>query len=417
MEVDERRLRENMLTNGEFGAVASEGHGRTVLTGSEADKRAREHLVTKMHGLDMAVRVDVVGNIVGRWTPDSADPGAAPVAAGSHLDSVPEGGIFDGLLGIYGALEAVRAIQESDRKPEHPLEVVSFTEEEGTRFGVGLLGSSVATGQRNTDEALSLTDDSGTTLETHLESIGFRGENRLDASAWDAWLELHPEQSTQLENAGYQAGVVSAITGLRRYGVEFGGEANHAGGVRMGDRSDAFVAASTFVTDINRAARDVVADGHDFAVATVGSAAVEPNASNVVPRRVELGLDIRDTNTETIKELVRRAQQSLARIEQEYGVETQLTKRHMIDPAEMSDRCRGAIEAAGTEHGVETLAVRSGGGHDTMNVARVTDAGLLFTPSQDGISHSPAEWTDWEDCATCTRMLAEALADLAGAGH
>jgi N-carbamoyl-L-amino-acid hydrolase len=318
--------------------------------------------------------------------------------------------------GVYGALEAVRTIQESDREPERPLEVVSFTEEEGTRFGVGLLGSSVAAGQRTVEDALALADDDGTTLETHLENVGFRGEGRLDASEWDAWLELHIEQSTELEQAGCQVGNVSAITGLTQYGVEFVGEANHAGGARMADRSDALLAASAFVTDINRAAREVVAGGDDFAVATVGSVEVEPNATNVVPGRVELGLDVRDTDPATIEELLDRARRSLDRIEQEHGVETALTERHATEPAEMSTRCREAVETAGERCGIETLELGSGGGHDTMNVARVTDAGLLFAPSQDGISHSPEEWTDWADCAAATRVLAAAMADLAGAG-
>ncbi|SDJ80699.1 N-carbamoyl-L-amino-acid hydrolase [Halovenus aranensis] len=414
MDVDEARLRERLDTNGKFGQIDSEtGRGRTVLTGSEADRQAREHLVEEMEQLGMDVRVDAVGNIAGRWTPESADPTAAPVATGSHLDSVPRGGIFDGPLGVYGGLEAVRAIRDSDREPARPIEVVSFTEEEGTRY-VGLLGSSVAAGQRSVEEALALEDDDGTTLETRLERIDFQGEGRLDASRWEAWLELHPEQSTELEEAGCQAGVVSAITGLEQHSVEFVGEANHAGGTRMPDRRDALVAASTFVTDIERAAREVTASGDSFAVATVGSIDAEPNATNVVPGRVEVGLDIRDTDSETIAALRDRAKQILARIEDEHGVETAFGERHGTAPAAMSERCRRALDRAAERHGVDTLSLRSGGGHDTMNVARVTDAGLLFAPSRDGISHSPAEWTDPADCAACTRVLAEALAGLAG---
>ncbi|MFC7058752.1 M20 family metallo-hydrolase [Halovenus salina] len=416
MDIDETQLQKRLRANGDFGAVPSEtGHGRTVLTGSEADRQAREQLVEQMEDLDMDVRVDAVGNIAGRWTPASADPEAPPVATGSHLDSVPRGGIFDGPLGVYGGLEAVRAIQASDHEPARPIEVVSFTEEEGTRY-VGLLGSSVAAGERSVETALALEDDDGTTLETRLEQIGFQGEGRLDASGWEAWLELHPEQSTELETAGCQAGVVSAITGLRQYSVEFVGEANHAGGTRMPDRRDALVAASTFVTDIERAAREVVADGDSFAVATVGSIDAEPNATNVVPDHVELGLDIRDTDTETIGALRDRARQILARIKDDHGVETDLSERHGTEPAAMSERCREALEAAADRHGIAHRSLRSGGGHDTMNVARVTDAGLLFAPSRDGISHSPEEWTDWEDCVACTRVLAEAVADLAEAG-
>lgn len=417
MHVDTDRLRDHLLDSGEFGAVDSDaGHGRTVLTGSDADRQAREYFVGQLEALGMDARVDAVGNVVGRWTPASADPGADPVAAGSHLDSVPRGGIFDGPLGVYAALEAVRAIRDSERTPARPIEVVSFTEEEGTRFDVGLLGSSVAAGKRSVDAALALEDDDGTTLRSHLERIGFRGDGRLDASGWDAWLELHIEQSTELERTDRRAGVVSAITGLRQYTVELVGESNHAGGTRMEDRTDALVAAAAFVTDVNRAAREVVATGDPFAVATVGRVDVEPNATNVVPGRVALGLDVRDVTPGTIDELVERVRTSLARIESTHGVETAITEQHATAPAEMSERCVQALSAAAERRGIGTMDLRSGGGHDTMNVARVTDAGLLFAPSRDGISHSPREWTDWEDCAACTLVLAEALADLAEDG-
>lgn len=414
MHVDTDRLRDDLLTNGTFGRVESEGHGRTVLTGSEADRSAREHLVESFEALGMDVRVDTVGNVVGRWTPETADPGAAPVAAGSHLDSVPHGGIFDGPLGVYGALEAVRAIRESDRTLARPIEVVSFTEEEGTRFGVGLLGSSVAAGELPTEEALALEDETGTTLERRLRDIGFHGEGVLDPGGWDSWLELHVEQSTTLESAGKQAGIVTAITGVSHYTVEFVGETNHAGATGMDERTDALAAAATFVADVERAAREVVARGDEFAVATVGRVEVEPNATNVVAGRVEVGLDVRDVSAEVMDTLLERARASLARIEASRGVETSMAKDQRTDPVEMSDRLREALTAGCERHGVPSMDLPSGGGHDTMTVARHTDAALLFAPSVDGISHSPAEWTDWEDCAACTLVLAEALADLAG---
>ena len=412
--VDGNRLREHVETNATFGSVA-DGRGRTVLTGSSADRDAREYLLGEFDRLGLDVTVDAVGNLAGRWTPESARPDARPVATGSHLDSVPRGGWFDGPLGVYAALEAVEAIKESGLEPTRPLEVVSFTEEEGTRFGVGLLGSSVAAGLRSPASALALEDGAGETLETRLESIGFRGQGRLDATGWDAWLELHVEQSTALEDAGCRAGIVTAITGLEQYTVTFVGEADHAGGTRMGDRRDALRGAAAFVEDIGRGANELAADNAPFAVATVGSVSVEPNATNVVPGRVELGLDIRDVEGEVIDELRRRAERSLARIEANRDLETDLERRHGTRPAAMSRRCRRALEEAGRRADVPSMELPSGGGHDTMNVARVTDAGLLFVPSVDGVSHSPEEWTDWEDCRAGAQVLASALADLSGA--
>ncbi len=215
MEIDGERLRHDIETNATFGATAAdEGRGRTVLTGSEADRRAREHFIERLEDAGLDVRVDAVGNIAGRWTPPQCDPGAAPVAFGSHLDSVPRGGIFDGPLGTYGALEGVRAMQEAGAAPDRPVEVVCFTEEEGARFGIGTLGSSVATGRLDATDALELTDDEGVTLGERLEGIGFDGDAEIGAAGWDAWAELHIEQGTRLTAADAGVGVVESITGI-----------------------------------------------------------------------------------------------------------------------------------------------------------------------------------------------------------
>lgn len=414
--VSKDRLREDLLTNGEFGAVETEdGHGRTVLTGSEADRKAREHLVGKMEGLGMEVDIDAVGNIAGRWVPNSADPDVAPVAAGSHLDSVPNGGIFDGPLGVYSALEAVRAMQEAGAEPDRPVVVVSFTEEEGGRFDVGTLGSSVAIGDLHVEEALSLRDENGKTLEDHLKRIGFQGTGTLDVAEWDAWFEIHIEQSTTLERSDIPVGIVTAITGIKNCNVEIIGDADHAGGTHMDERSDALLGASEFITTVNEIAHEIVETESEFAAATVGSIEVDPNARNVVPGRVEINTDFRDTDVRIMEEIADRAEKSLARIAKRYDLSTELDRYRTIDPARMSDRCIAAIKKVGNDREIQTTELPSGGGHDSMNVARVTDAGMLFAPSRDGISHSPLEWTDWEDCAHVANVLLYAILDLAGA--
>lgn len=416
MNVDRERLRADLEANAAFGAVdTDEGRGRTVLTGTEANRAARRRFLDRLEDAGLDVRIDAVGNVAGRWTPDSADPDADPVAAGSHLDSVPEGGIFDGPLGVYAALEAVRAMQDAGVDPARPVEVVSFTEEEGQRFASGLLGSSVAVGERSVEDALELVadDDPDRTLGGALDEMGFRGEGRLDASEWDAWLELHVEQHTRLESAGVPAGVVSAITGITHCEVEIRGEADHAGATPMGDRTDALAAAAEFVRDVERAANEVVAGDSSTAVGTVGSLDVRPNATNVVPGAVEVGVDVRDVDRDAMEAIVSRARRSLARLERERGVETEFERPFDLDPTPMSDRVRDAARDAGASAGIETLDCHSGAAHDTMHVASVTDAGLLFAPSEDGISHNPREWTDWDDCAAATRVLAGALATLA----
>ncbi|MFC7098807.1 M20 family metallo-hydrolase [Halobaculum marinum] len=414
--VDADRLRADIEANAEFGAVdAAEGRGRTVLVGMEANRRAREYLVDRMDAAGLDVTVDAVGNVAGRWTPDGADPDAAPVAAGSHVDSVPEGGIFDGPLGVYAALEAVRAMQDADVTPDRPVVVVSFTEEEGQRFADGLLGSSVAVGERTVEEALALTDDDGVTLAAALEGIGFAGSGRLDASAWDAFYELHIEQDTTLEAAGVPVGVVTTITGITHLDVTIRGEANHAGATHMHERTDALAAAAELVLDVERAANDVVDTSSDSAVGTVGSLDVSPNATNVVPGRVDAGVDIRDVAYESMETVVDAVGDTLARIEADRGVETEFSRPFDLHPTPMAERLREAAHRAGETAGLTTMDLHSGAAHDTMHVANVTDASLLFAPSRDGISHNPREWTDWEDCAAATRVLAGAIAETAGA--
>jgi N-carbamoyl-L-amino-acid hydrolase len=421
--VDGDRLRRDLEANAAFGAIDHDdpdARGRTVLAGTDASRRARERLVDRLRAAGLDVRVDAVGTIVGRWTPAGARPDAAPVAAGSHLDSVPEGGIFDGPLGVYAALEAVRAIDEAGAgdRLDRPVEVVSFTEEEGARFSAGLTGSAVAAGVRSVEETLALTDDDGVTLGDAMERIGFAGEGRVDVGDWDAWLELHVEQDSRLAAAGVPVGVVTTITGIARREATIRGEADHAGTTGMDDRSDALAAAAEVVLDVESAAREVVAaaDGARTAVGTVGSCTVSPNAANVVPGRVDLGVDVRDVRRSSMDRLLDATDESLSRVATERDVAVDATTTLDLDPAPMADRVRRAVHRAGDAAGVATTDLHSGAAHDTMHVARETDAGLLFAPSRDGRSHSPYEWTDWDDCAAATRVLATALATLAGAG-
>jgi N-carbamoyl-L-amino-acid hydrolase len=414
MQIDQERLRADIERNGEFGATdADEGRGRTLLTGSDADGEARSYFVSRLEDAGLDVRVDAVGNIAGRWTPESADPDAAPVAVGSHLDSVPEGGIFDGPLGVYAALEAVRALQEGNVDPDRPVEVVSFTEEEGARFDVGLLGSSVAAGVRDVDEVHALTDDEGVTLAERLDDVGFRGEGRLDAAEWDAWAELHIEQDTTLEDAGEGVGVVDAIAGITNCRARVTGEANHAGATPMAERRDALTAASTFALDVERAANEVVAERSETAVATVGKFDVSPNAKNVVPGEVRMLVDVRDVDHDAIDAMCDAAEESLDRIARDRPVDTEFDRYRDLPPTRLADRCVDAALDAADAEGVPHRRMHSAALHDTAHVAGVADAVMLFAPSEDGVSHNPREWTDWADCAAATRVLARTVASLA----
>jgi N-carbamoyl-L-amino-acid hydrolase len=355
MDVDKTRLRTDIETNATFGAIETDdGRGRTVLTGTIPNQQAREHLVDRLEQADMDVRIDAVGNIAGRWSPPSAD--AAPIAAGSHLDSVPEGGIFDGPLGVYAALEAVRTMQDDGFEPTHPIEVVCFTEEEGQRFAEGMLGSSVTAGDRSIETALDLTDSDGTTLDTALTESGFRGEDRIDARDWDAWLELHIEQSGRLEAADIPIGVVTTITGITHCEVVINGEANHAGTTSMVERTDGLTAASEFALDVETAAQEIAKED-DAAVGTVGSILTHPNATNVVPGRVEMGIDVRSIEYSSMNEIVERARTNLARIADERDVETHFEREFDLHPTPMSDHCRNVTHKACETAGIDTLSM------------------------------------------------------------
>ncbi len=413
MEVDQQRLRQDILETAEFGSLdVDDGYGRTVLTGSEADRVAREYLIDRLEAEGLTVRVDPVGNIAGRWTPDGVGPDVAPIAVGSHLDSVPRGGIFDGPLGVYAALEAVRTIRTADVSLDRPLEVVSFTEEEGGRFGIGTLGSSVATGLRPVADALELEDDEGWTLRERLSAIGFNGDEQIDPAEWDAWLELHIEQGTRLESSGASVGIVDAITGITNCLVTVSGNADHAGTTLMDERADALVAAADFVSRVESIASEIASE-HPAAVATVGRHTVEPNVRNVVPGHVEMELDIRDVEHETMTALVDRIRAALDEVARTYSVETTIDRFRDDAPSKMSKRCVDAAAKAADSAGLETERLHSAAMHDTANVSEVTDAGLLFAPSESGFSHSPKEWTDWDDCAASTTVLTELVARLA----
>ena len=405
--VDGKRLRTDIERNASLGAVdADEGTGRTVIPGTTANGRARSYLVERMEDAGLKVAVDAVGNIAGTWRPPGEDGTTPPIAVGSHL----EGGIFDGPLGVYAALESVRAIQASDAAVNRPVTVVCFTGEEGTRFADGVLGSSVAVGDLVVDDALTLSDGD-VTLGDALDDIGFRGNGRLDASEWDAWLELHIEQRQTLERADCPVGIVTSITGTTRCLITIGGESDHAGTTSMASRTDALAAASELVLAIEADARESAGED-ESAVATVGSLAASPNVVNVVPGGVELSVDIRSVDASTIESLVEGVEEELGSLERRRGVSTTFDRPYDVPPQPMAERIQRVLGDASTAVGVDAPSLYSGAGHDTMKVAKVTDAGMLFARSRGGYSHSPREWTDWDDCTLSTQVLATALADL-----
>ncbi|SDY97851.1 Zn-dependent hydrolase [Halopenitus persicus] len=414
IEVDQERLRKDIEENGRIGQVETdEGWGRTVLTGTKDNRRVRDRFVEQMESIGLDVRVDSIGNIVGRWMPSSVNEDASAVVAGSHLDSVPYGGIFDGPLGVYGALEAVRAMQDADIEPTKPIKVVSWTEEEGGRFGPGLLGSAVATGTYPVDDALNLRDNGGRTLESELEQIGYCGDGLLDPSSWDVWIELHVEQGMYLKNTEKTIGIIEDIAGIAQCKTLINGMADHAGATPMYDRQDALVAAAEFILDNERIAQDMVNTDSPTAVSTVGAIDVSPNATNVVPGNVKLESDIRDIKRASIESIIDQCRKSTARIKRNRSVEVSFESTILAPPTQMNKRCVETVSNAARRMEIPNTKMYSSALHDTSNLARETDVGMIFAPSEGGYSHSPQEWTKWEDCAAATNVLATTMANLA----
>jgi len=402
--IDKDRLWSSVQTLGEIGE--REDGGMMRVTGSDADRRARDTLVGWFEDAGMDVSIDPVGNIVARR---EGRTDLAPITTGSHVDTVPNGGKFDGIVGVLGPLEIVRAWNASGVDTDRPVEIVVFTEEEGTRFGMGLLGSLVASGKLELEEALSLTDENGTTIEETLQRIGYDGTAAFDLADAAGFVEMHVEQGPILDRSDSSVGIVEAIAGITHHAVTFEGEADHAGNTPMDMRRDAFMGAAEFALELEDIANPI----SEKTVGTVGKVSISPNGTNVIPESAALGVDIRDTDgdrlSEAISQLREKTERLTARRDLEFNWEVQLD----VSPSVMNEEIKTSLIAATEECGYEYLELLSGAGHDAMNAQAVTPTGMLFVPSEDGISHSPHEFTDAIDLYHGTKVLDRTLRELA----
>ncbi|WP_254544751.1 Zn-dependent hydrolase [Halomarina pelagica] len=402
------RLWDSIQALGEIGEVDG---AMMRVTGSDADRRARDRVVGWFEAADMDVAVDAVGNIVARRV---GRVDAPPVVTGSHIDTVPAGGKFDGTVGVLGPLEIVRAWNAANVETDRPLHVVVFTEEEGTRFGTGLLGSLVATERLQADKALALEDEDGVTLAEALRSIGYDGTAELGLADAAAFIEMHVEQGPILDRSDTAVGIVETVAGITHHRVTFEGEADHAGNTPMAMRRDAYVGAAEFALELERTARRHAETSNT--VGTVGKSKVTPNGTNVIPGRVELGVDIRDTDDEHLHETVSSAREHARAIASKRELSHQWQSLLEVTPTELSPDISNRLVEAVQNCGHTYRRMLSGAGHDAMNVAAVAPAGMLFVPSRDGISHSPEEYTSPEDVYMGTRVLEAALRELTRSG-
>jgi len=393
-EVERLQQRIDALAEG----AADPAGGISRLAYSDADIAGREYIIELMRGLDLEVRIDAAGNIFGRRS--GAEPALPPILFGSHIDTVPNGGRFDGPAGVVSALEVVELLDAADTTTRHPLEVVVFAAEEA-----GLLGAKAFAGILDPD-ALDETVQAGMSVAEGIARIGGEPDalDRAEADPGDyrAYLELHIEQGAILYDGNIDIGVVQGIVGINWWHVVVEGTANHGGTTPMDKRFDALVTASKFVLAVERIASEMSGDQ----VATVGRIEAFPGAPNVVPGRVEASLEIRDLDDERILEVFERIRTEAQALADADGTTIAFRKSPIREMAAETDpRLRDMIEAAAEAHGYSSLRMPSGAGHDAQAVAHVAPIGMIFVPSKDGISHAPEEFTSSEDLARGADVL------------
>jgi N-carbamoyl-L-amino-acid hydrolase len=414
------RLKKEMVDMGEFGrdpprrvecrADLDPEKGVTRPCGTDANKKALDYVVARMEEAGLNVKVDKVGNIYGRLD-GKIDKGA--IWAGSHVDSVVNGGQFDGTLGVMTALEATRRLIEEGHETYRPIEVVVYTGEEGSAFPLALLGSSTLIGKVTYEQALAAKNRNGEVLEDVLDRMGYKGNFERKLDDVDYSLELHIEQGPVLDAESIPVGIVENITGLAWILATIEGEENHAGTTPMKMRKDALLAASEIVSLVNKNALDLLNEYGGSTVGTVGRFDVFPGAPNIVPGRVEVGIDVRDVVEKNLNFMIDEAKKALKSLEKKYGVSVSMEMPFGVHKAApLSPEVVDTIEKSAKEVNVTARRMNSGAGHDSQNIAEKIKTGMIFVPSIKGISHAPMEWTEWEDIEEGTKVLTQTLKNL-----
>jgi len=406
IDVDRDRMVATMKQQAAIGGT--DGGGLHRLAFSDADRMARDWFAEMADDAGMVVRVDAFGNMFARREGAVAD--TEPVLLGSHLDSQPYGGIYDGALGVVGALEFVRELNDRSIETRRPVEVVNWTNEEGSRYPPAMQGSGVWAGAHPIDDEYNKTDNEGLRLEDELERIGYRGSTpATPPESYHAYLELHPEQGPYLEKTGAEVGIVTGIVGLRWAEITLQGQANHSGTTPMEFRKDALVVASDVIAAVRRLSGTL----GPRTVATVGSLTVEPNSVNIVPETVKLTTDVRDIDSAVLSKAVERVEAEVIAAAKRESVACDIEQTMSSPAIEFPNRTVEAVENATNGLGYKGHRMISGGGHDATHVASVCDVGMIFAVSEDGKSHTEDEYTSWEDCHRATNVLANAALELA----
>ena len=400
--VNGKRIMDHILALAEFGKNPQGGASRVAY--SDADRQGREYVLGLLRDAKLDVKIDAAGNLIGRRAGSASN--LKPLLIGSHVDTVPEGGNYDGVVGSMGAIEVAQTLAENNVTTRHPLEVVIFQNEEG-----GLIGSRAMDGEL-TEKELDLVSRSGKTIRDGIKFIGGDvaklAEVRRQKGDIAGYLELHIEQGGILDTEKINIGVVEGIVGINWWDVTIEGFANHAGTTPMNNRQDALLAAAKFIEAVNR----IVTSVPGRQVGTVGRINALPGAPNVIPGKVVLSLELRDLDAAKINMLFERIQTEAQKIATDSRTKFDFKEINVNIPAPTDPQVRSLISEAARDLGLTTRLMPSGAGHDAQDMARLGPVGMIFVPSVGGISHSPREFSRPEDIANGANVLLHTLLKL-----
>ena len=393
-----------------FNSTPDFGTTRVLFTDEEV--KAREYVKSEMRKLNLQVHEDAIGNIFGVLK--GTRPELPPVWTGSHIDTVLNAGMFDGMSGVVAGLEAVRLIQVNKLKHERNIVVVVYTSEEPTRFKVGCLGSRAMAGKLDAEAAKKLVDDGGNALYDVLQKLGFPVQDfdkvPVKKGSVYAAVELHIDQNGVLEKAGKPIGIVKTICAPSVFDVEVIGRQSHAGGTTMEDRQDAFMATAEIALALEQLGRT---SQSEYTTVTIGRVQVIPNAVNVIPGKVVFSIDIRDCDYDYKNDLIAKLKNRIKEIADKRNVKVNLTQYNNDYPMKCDENIIKKLENACEKENTPYIKTISGAFHDSMLVGEFAPVAMIFVPSKNGISHSPEEWTNFADIAAGTDVLADTLIELA----
>jgi N-carbamoyl-L-amino-acid hydrolase len=411
--VDQARLNQEIE---ELAAISdAPAPAVTRIVFSPRDLQARAWLLARCKGAGLSIRTDAIGNTFFRWS--GSDASAPAVGTGSHIDAIPNAGKYDGVVGVLGGLEAIRALQRAGFRPKHSIELLLFTSEEPTRFGIGCLGSRLLSGSMSPDAASALKDalkdNVGAPLDDVRRNAGFTGpleDVRLPAGYYKAFVELHIEQGPLLERQKIPLGMVTSIAAPASLRITVEGAGGHAGAVLMPDRRDALCAAAELILAVEHAARS---SGAIDTVATVGICDVFPGAINSIPSRVRLTVDLRDTNLERRDRALQSIETVIANVMAQRQVSVAVEIVNADAPAECAPAILEALTQSCKKHALPFLPMVSRAYHDSLFMSRIAPVAMLFIPCRNGYSHRPDEYAGPDDISRGVLILAETLAHLA----